>query len=237
MPDTPVPIMWSADPDETLDFYKTLGYTVVDTQTRPYIYLALERNDCPLHFTGMPDGITSPFEGVTCLVMVDDVADRHRDFTERLRARYNKIPAKGYPRITRFRPGQSRFTLIDPHGNCLLFIQRDEPWELDYGGSKELENLAKVLDNARIVRDFKNDDAAAARILEVGLGRFALRSTPVERGRALAMLAEIAVAQEDPEAAAKYRGQIQELDLSEADRAVVADELRAGTDLERWLSE
>ncbi|MEV6277021.1 glyoxalase [Nocardia sp. NPDC051832] len=237
MADYPVPVLWSGSAEETLDFYKTLGYTITSSQTRPYVYIAAERNGCPLHFTAMPDGLTPPFEGVGCLIMVDDVAAQHRDFTERLRVFYGKIPSKGYPRITRFRPGQSRFTVVDPHGNWLLFIQRDEPEELEYGGSADLENLAKVLDNARILRDFKTDDRAAARVLEVGLRRFAVESEPVDRGRALAMLAELAVAQGDSDSAAKYRAQVRELDLSAADRAVVAEELQAGTDLERWLSD
>ncbi|MEV0246955.1 glyoxalase [Nocardia sp. NPDC050712] len=237
MADSPVPVLWSGDGEQTLDFYKTLGYTVVSAQTRPYVYIALDREGCPLHFTGMPDGLTSPFEGAGCLMIVSDLAARHRDFTERLRARYGKIPAKGYPRITRFRPGQSRFTLVDPTGNWLLFIQRDQPEEPEYGGSADLENLARVLDNARILRDFKNDDKAAARVLEVGLRRFALESEPVERGRALAMLAELAIAMDDPEGAAKYRAQVRELDLSAADRDLVAEELQAGVDLEGWSSQ
>ncbi|MEU8897430.1 glyoxalase [Nocardia sp. NPDC048505] len=238
MPDTPVPVLWSAQAEETLDFYKTLGYTVVSAQTRPYVYLALEAHDCPLHFSSWPPGLTSPFEAVGCLVMVDDVAERHRDFTARLRAHYGRIPAKGCPRITRFRPGQSRFSLVDPHGNTLLFIQRDEPEHaVEYGGSADLQNLAKVLDNARVLRDFKTDDQAAARVLEVGLRRFAVESEPVERGRALAMLAELAVAAADPDRAARYRAEIRVLDLGPADRAAVAAELQAGADLERWLSE
>ncbi|MGW0250614.1 glyoxalase [Nocardia goodfellowii] len=238
MADHPVPVLWSGSTEETLDFYKVLGYTVVSAQTRPYTYLALERDGCPVHFTARPTGLDAAAESVGCLIMVDDVAARHRDFTARLRARYGKIPAQGSPRITRFRPGQSRFTLVDPSGNYLLFIQRDEPEDVvEYGGSAELDNLAKTLDNARILRDFKNDDKAAARVLEVGLGRFAIESTPVERGRALAMLAELAVAMADPERAAAYRAQVRELDLSPADRAIVAEELQAGTELERWLTE
>ncbi|MDG4824668.1 hypothetical protein O7635_22690 [Asanoa sp. WMMD1127] len=31
-------------------------------------------------------------------------------------------------------PGASRFTVMDPSGNSIVFIQRDEPAELDYGG-------------------------------------------------------------------------------------------------------
>ncbi|MFF0526969.1 glyoxalase [Nocardia amikacinitolerans] len=237
MADFPVPVLLTASPTTTLDFYRAIGYTVTHEQTRPYVYLALELHGCPVHFTSPPEGFETPPEWVGCLVMVDDVAARHREFTAALRAAFGKVPAKGRPRITRFRPGQSRFTLVDPDGNTLLFIQRDEPEKLEYGGSSELADLAKVIDNARILRDFKTDDKAAARVLEVGLRRFAATATPVERARALAMLAEIAVAAEDPERAARYRDQVRALDLSTEDRAAVAAELGAGADLERWLTE
>lgn len=62
----------------------------------------------------------------------------------------------------RFRPGATRFTLVDPSGNQLRIIQKNEP-EFDYGGSKDLSGLAKALDNARILSGLKNDDTAARR--------------------------------------------------------------------------
>ncbi|WP_216910182.1 VOC family protein [Nocardia noduli] len=235
MGDTPVPVLWTAAPAATLDFYRTLGYTVTYEQTRPYVYLAFERNGCPIHFSGAPETAESIIEHVGCLVMVDNVADVHREFSTALRAHFGKIPAKGRPRITRFRPGQSRFSVVDPDGNTLIFIQRDEPEDVEYGGSAELEDLARVLDNARILRDFKNDDKAAARVLEVGLGRFATVATPLERARAMAMLAELAVATDEPRRAEKFRADIRALELSAEDRDAVTEELRAGTDLEHWL--
>ncbi|MEV0296303.1 glyoxalase [Nocardia sp. NPDC050710] len=237
MGDTPVPMLWTATPTETLDFYRALGYAVTHEQTRPYTYLAIERNGCPLHFSSAPGSLEFPFERVGCLVMVDDVAAVHRDFTAALRTRYGKIPAKGCPRITRFRTGQSRFSLVDPDGNTLVFIQRNEPQKPEYGGSGDLEDLARVLDNARILRDFKNDDKAATRVLEVGLGRFAAIAPPLDRARALAMLAELSIAMDDSDRSARFRAEIRALELSADERAIIAEELRAGTDLERWLTE
>src|SRR5690606_32988298 len=146
--DTAVPMLWSDDLSGTLVFYRALGYTVTYEQSRPYIYGAVEKYDCALHFSSPPPGVTLPVEQVGALLMVDDVAARHAEFAAALRAHYGKVPAKGYPRITRFRPGQSRFSLVDPVGNTIIVIQRDEPRELEYGGSKALTGLAKVLDNA-----------------------------------------------------------------------------------------
>ncbi|MFD0363037.1 glyoxalase [Nocardia sp. GCM10030253] len=237
MGDTAVPVLWSGNLTDTLDFYRALGYTVTYEQTRPYNYGAVEAHGCALHFASAPKGTELPTEQVGCLVMIDDVAARHLAFTEALRSRYGKVPAKGCPRITRFRPGQSRFTVVDPVGNSVIYIQRDEPEEVEYGGSRELEGLAKVLDNARILRDFKNDDKTAVRVIEVGLGRYGTEAPRVDKARALAALIELAVALDKPVRREEWRAELKAMELSEAECEAVADELHAATDLADWLSE
>ncbi|MFR9749982.1 glyoxalase [Nocardia sp. 004] len=237
MTDMAVPQLWTGDLAGTLDFYKTLGYTVTYEQTRPYVYGSVEDRGCALHFVPTPKNVSVSAERTGCLVMVDDIAHRHRAFTTALRARYGKVPAKGLPRITRYRPGQSRFTVVDPAGNQVIYIQRDEPMELEYGGSKELDGLAKVLDNAGILRDFKNDDKAAFRVLEVGLRRFRTEAPRLDRARALAALTELAVATENPERVEQFRAELRAMTLSAVERAVIADELRTADDLTAWLSE
>ncbi|MFI5539266.1 glyoxalase [Nocardia sp. NPDC051900] len=237
MADTAVPQLWTGDLTDTLDFYRTLGYTVTHEQTRPYVYGAVEDHGCALHFVPAPKDSDIPAERAGCLVMVDDVASRHRAFSAALRSRYGKIPAKGLPRITRFRPGQSRFTVIDPAGNQVIYIQRDEPPKVEYGGSKELDGLSRVLDNARILRDFKTDDKAAFRVLEVGLRRFRSEAPRLDVARALAALAELAVATGDPGGADGFRAELRAMELSAEERAYIADDLRASDDLSSWLSE
>ncbi|MFF2550048.1 glyoxalase [Nocardia sp. NPDC058058] len=234
MADSSVPVLWGGDLPETLDFYRTLGYTVTYEQTRPYTYGVVRRNGFDLHFGPTPKELDAQQAHIGCLVLVDEIAPWHSEFTAALRARYGRIPARGIPRITRFRPGQSRFTVVDPVGNSVIYIQRDEP-DFEYGGSKQLEGLAKVLDNARILRDSKNDDAAAARVIETGLRRHAATATSADQVRALAALAEIAAAAEDSTRVDELLTRITQLELSDADRAIVADELRIVTDLQRWL--
>lgn len=233
MPDTAVPLLPSSDLSRTLDFYRTLGYTVTHEQTRPYVYGAIAAHDCELHFTAAPKN-GGPSTG--CLVMVDDVASRHRAFTEALRARYGKIPAEGFGRITRFRPGRSRFTLIDPDGTSIIYIQRDEPEDVEYGGSADLDGLARVLDNARVLRDFKTDDKSAERALEAGLRRFGAQATRIDRARALAALTELAVALGKPDKVAARRADLAALELTDAERAELATELGAATELAEWLA-
>ncbi|MEU7629747.1 glyoxalase [Nocardia sp. NPDC049220] len=237
MTDTAVPQLWTNHLAGTLDFYKTLGYTVTHEQTRPYIYGAVEDHGCALHFVSAPENAVMPAERVGCLVVVDDVASRHQAFTTALRIRFGTVPTKDQPRITRFRPGQSRFTVVDPAGNAVIYIQRDEPGNVEYGGSTKWQGLARVLDNARILRDFKTDDKAAFRVLEVGLGRFRVEAPRLDVARALAALIELAVATEKHDRAAQFRAQLRAMKLSDEERIVVADDLRAADHLAHWLSE
>lgn len=190
MSETAVPVLWSrkAALGDLLEFYRVLGFKPTCEQTRPYVYGAVERNGYELHFTGRPDGVDA---GNGCLVLVDDIAEYHREFTESLRAHLGKVPSKGEPRVTRFKPGQSRFTVTDPEGNWVIFIRKDEPRDLEYGGSKELQGLERVLDNVRILRDFKNDDAMAAKVLRTGLRRFRAQADPDVLARAEAELSEL----------------------------------------------
>jgi catechol 2,3-dioxygenase-like lactoylglutathione lyase family enzyme len=224
--ETAFPMLPCADLDETLAFYRILGFTVTYEQRKPYIYGAVERGSFGLHFYSAPAGIDARTLASRCLIMVDDVASYHREFSAALRNHYGRIPAKGTPRITRFREGQSRFTVVDPTGTWVLYVQRDEPVELEYGGSKKLAGLAKVVDNARILRDFKNDDKAAARVLKVGLARHGAAAPAVDRVRALAALSEIAIATDQPERARENFAELQQIALSDEESALVADEIR-----------
>ncbi|MBL1073801.1 glyoxalase [Nocardia sp. 2] len=232
-----VPVLWGGDLPATLDFYRTLGYEVTYEQTRPYTYGVVTRDGFDVHFGPTPDGFEDAQQAyIGCLVMVDGVEAWHKEFTAALRAKYGRIPVRGNPRITRFRPGQTRFTVVDPVGNAIIYIQQDEP-EFEYGGSKQLEGLAKVLDNARNLRDFKNDDETAARVLETGLRRFAKLGAALERARALAMLIEIAIARGDSASVPALRSRLAQLDLSSEDRDILAAELRMVSDLEAWLTD
>ncbi|QLY27915.1 glyoxalase [Nocardia huaxiensis] len=234
---TSIPVLWGGDLPATLDFYRTLGYEVTYEQTRPYTAGMVTRDGFSVYFGPTPKDFDNAEQAyISALVIVDEVESWHQEFTASLRARYGRIPARGIPRITRFRPGQTRFTVVDPVGNSIIYIQRDEP-DPEYGGARSLEGLARVMDNARIFRDSKNDDANAVRVLETGLRRFAATAPALDRARALAMLAEIAIAAEDSARVAELGTRMAELDLSAEDRAALAAELQALTALESWLTD
>ncbi|MFE3498852.1 glyoxalase [Kitasatospora sp. NPDC059160] len=217
--ETTVPVMPCVSVEETLEFYRALGFEVTFQQTRPYLYLALEWSGFALHF-GTPPKNTDPGQEEVggCLILVDDVAPYHAEFSRALRAAYGKVPAKGRPRITRFRPGASRFTMVDPSGNSVIFIQRDEPAGLEYGGSKELTGLARALDNARILSEFKNDDRAALRVLTTALRRHGPTAPPVDTARTLTTLIELATALDETESVDGWRQRLNALDLTDAER-------------------
>jgi catechol 2,3-dioxygenase-like lactoylglutathione lyase family enzyme len=235
--ETVVPVLPCVDVEETLAFYQALDFTVTYRQARPYLYLALEWSGFAVHFRKPPRGHDPAGEdGGICLVMVDEVAPYHADFTRAMRAAYGKVPAKGQPRITRFRPGQRRFTLVDPSGNSLIFIRRDEPAELEYGGSRELQGLARALDNARVFREFKNDDRAAFRAISSALRRHGDTASALDRALAMATLIELATALEEPAHIDTWVRELRQVHLTDAERERVADELHHAEDLTRWLA-
>ncbi|MEV7289887.1 hypothetical protein AB0O01_35960 [Streptomyces sp. NPDC093252] len=153
---------------------------------------------------------------------------------ERLRAAYGKVLAKGRPRITRYRPGASRFTVVDPSGNSIIFIQRDEPAELEYGGSRSLTGLARAWDNARIFSEFKNDDRIALRVLTTALRRHGDTAPPLDVARALATLIELATALEDTGDIEDWRHRLNALTLTDTERHRVTEGLRDSGALHLW---
>lgn len=235
--ETIVPLLPCVAPDETLAFWRALGFAVTWEQRKPYLYLAFRWSGFELHYGRAPDGVDPAQEGTGgCLVMVDAVAPYHAQFTAAMRAAYGKVPAKGLPRITRYRAGASRFTIMDPSGNSIVFIRRDEPEGLEYGGSKQLAGLAKVLDNARILREFKTDDRAAFRALNSGLRRHGADAPAVEQAMALAALIELSTVLDEPERVPEWGERLRRIELTEAERnQVVAFVADAGL-IEPWLS-
>jgi hypothetical protein len=233
--ETTVPLLPCVTPlDQTLDFYRTLGFEVTYEQSTPYLYGAVRRGGIDLHFH-RPKGQDLKKVSGTCLVMVPAVEPYHRAFADALRARHGKVPTAGLPRITRLRKGQTRFTTLDPSGNSLVYICRDEP-DVDYGWYEaERSRLAGAIEMAAFLRDTYINDKAAAQVLDKALARSEPADDPIDRARALASRAELAVAMGDAERARAVRAELQQVPLSDEDRARYRDELQAADELERWM--
>jgi len=226
---TTIPVLPCIALDDTLAFYRSLGFEVTHQQTRPNVYAATRRGDVHLHFMGMP-GLDPAQAYTTCLVIVPEVERLHDTFAAALRARYGRLPVSGVPRITRMKKGQSRFTIVDVAGNSVIFIRRDARDDYDEGsaGPPSGSRLDQALRAAARLRDFRIDDEAAGRVLDAALARRDA-GTPAERARALAARAEIAVATGDHARAASLRAELAALvpTLDDADRDALGPALAA----------
>ncbi|MFF5180638.1 glyoxalase [Micromonospora sp. NPDC000316] len=234
--ETAVPLLHCVSPEATLAFWRALGFDVTYEQIKPYVYLAFSWSGFHLHYGSAPKDLDPTKEtSGGCLVMVDAVAPYHAAFTEAMRRAYGKVLVKGLPRMTRYRPGASRFSIVDPSGNTVTFIRRDEPEDLEYGGSKDLQGLARVLDNARILREFKTDDRAAYRALNSGLRRHGDTAPAVEQAMALAGLIELSVALGKDEQVPEWGARLRSLTLTAQDRERVHSAVADPAVLLSWL--
>jgi hypothetical protein len=235
--ETTVPLLHCVSAEETLAFWRALGFEVTWEQRKPYLYLAFRWSGFELHYGPAPAGLDPSSENTGgCLVMVGAVAPYHAAFVAAMRKTYGKVLGKGLPRITRYRPGASRFSIVDPSGNSLIFIQRDQPEEeVEYGGSERLTGLAKVLDNARILREFKTDDRAAFRALNSGLRRHADAASAVERATALAALIELSIALDESARVPGWGSQLREIPLNAQERQQVENAVADPGMLSGWL--
>ncbi|WP_433700420.1 glyoxalase [Nocardiopsis sp. CA-288880] len=234
--ETTVPVLPCVSAEETLAFYRALGFEVTHEQTRPYLYLAFRWSGFDLHFGRAPEGLDPALEtSGGCLVMVDEVAPYHAELTRAMRAAYGKVLGRGLPRITRHRPGASRFTLMDPSGNSIIFIRRDEPAEPGYGGPASPEGLAGALGQVRVFREFKNDDRAAHRRARSALRRHGDGAPVADRALAYATLVELSVALGDEAGAREWRERLAGTVLTGEERERVEAELGNADALRDWL--
>ena len=222
-----VPVLFAASLDETLDFWEALGYEKSYYQKSPYGYGVMSRGEYGLHF--IQQKWLKPEENpYGCLVMVTDVEAVHQNFSKALKGKLGRVPNKGLPRITRIRPGQTRFTVTDPSGNWVTFIKfGDEDEEIAVNSEQRGEQspLEFAISRATRFREFKLDLSGAAKILDVALERYPDEATLLI-ARALLLRADIAVDMEETATASASLQKLRELSLSEEERASIESELQ-----------
>ncbi len=187
---TVIPVLSCLALDDVLPFYTALGFEVTSRQERPNPYASTRWRGIDVHFHGLASHDSQ--RGCYSLLIVPEVERLHERFCAALRGHLGKAPSKGLPRITRMKPGQTRFTVVDPAGNSILYIRRGEkdPHEETKRMLASLSPLGKAMRAAEVLRDFKNDDAAAAKALRAAIAK-ARDADPDELARAEAMLAEL----------------------------------------------
>ncbi|MEQ8673199.1 MAG: hypothetical protein RLP44_28010 [Aggregatilineales bacterium] len=227
-----VPVFPCQSLTPVLEFYQTLGFEVEHQQESPYLYGAVRRGEVILHFSRL--SVMQAKHGV-CLVFVPEVADYHTAFSNALREKYARIPTAGYPRITRWHTEHTRFHIFDPAGNVLIFINNYEPSQ-EYGWSEEnLSPMVQAIENAMFLRDTYCHDSAAAKVLDKALKQHP-DAINIERARALALRAELALALGDDEQAHALQQKSGDIPISEEDRRRYDIDLSAPHRLRKWLS-
>jgi hypothetical protein len=224
--------------DDSLPFYRALGFEVTYRQERPNPYAAVRRDDIELHLFGVPG--FDPAESMhTVIVLVADTGALHAAFAAGLREAFGKVPVSGIPRMTRPRRMQGTrggFMVVDPGGNWLRISRQRTESDADLDGgpqdrpSEDEGRLARVVAAAARQADSHGDEAAGIRMLENGLARHA-DAPPAQLLPALVYLAELHVRTGDRVAAATVLIRIDELDLSAADREALATDLASAAEL------
>lgn len=193
--------------DDTLEFWTALGFEVTYRQKAPSPYGVVAREGYELHLYGLK-GLDPTTAFTTCLVIVPEVEELHAEFSASLRSFLGRSPAKGLPRISRMRPGQTRFTLTEPNGASVIYIRHGLEDETTAQAYKDpnLTPLQKAVKLAERLRDYHLDDHAAAKALDNALKR-AEGEALVDRLEALAARTELARAMEDVQVAERLESE------------------------------
>ena len=113
-----IPAIPCPDIEAQIQFYKSLGFELVQQYKSPGAYGVVKYGAIELHFYGNCKMI--PDENATmCIIEVDDVDAICKRFSDGIKAEFGKIPRTGIPRISKVRDlkDDRRFTLTDTGGN------------------------------------------------------------------------------------------------------------------------
>jgi catechol 2,3-dioxygenase-like lactoylglutathione lyase family enzyme len=225
------PCLPCADLDGSIAFYESLGFKRTYRQVRPNPYAVVAREDIHIHLFGM-DGFDPADSYGTAIVVVPDPDSLYRDFAAGLRATHGKLPVAGIPRILRPRKkyGTVRgFSVVDPGGNWLRISRLGDSEEED--SAEKAEGLAQIVYVAARLGDARGDEALGLKTLESGLTRLGDAAEAIDLARALLYRAELAVRTRNHELAQSSLAAAEALELTDDDRAALADEFAHVTEL------
>jgi catechol 2,3-dioxygenase-like lactoylglutathione lyase family enzyme len=216
------PILPCGDIDEAIAFYEALGFKRTYRQTRPNPSAVVAFGELHVHLGGI-EGFDPEQSYASVIIVVPDPDALYRQFADGLRAAYGRVPVSGIPRVVRPRKRWGTvygFSLVDVGGNWLrisrLGDSEDQVAESEAG-------LARGIDVAARLADAHGDDAGGLATLERMLAKHA-GAPAIERARALAYRADLAVRLERRSLARASLDEIATLPLSDDERAgLVAD--------------
>ncbi|RPJ40185.1 MAG: VOC family protein [Chloroflexi bacterium] len=210
--------------DESISFYKALGFTQTYRQLRPNPYAVVALEDIQIHLFGM-EGFKPEESYGSVIIAVPDPDSLYHAFAAGLRGAVGKLPVAGIPRMTRPRKkyGTVRgFSVVDPGGNWLR-IYRLNDTEAEAAAEKA-EGLAQILLVATRLGDAHGDEAAALKTLENGLARYT-NAAPLDLANAYLYRAELAVRLRDLALAQSSLAKVKALKLTEDEQTAVTGEL------------
>ena len=197
MPPTTIPLLPCGPFEETVSFWQAMGFDLTYRQKTPNAYASLRHADgYEFHCFGMEDLQPKNNYGM-CIVMVPEVETLHGVFSSRLKVYPGPKAEGGFPRISRMKPGQTRFTIRDVAGNSVIYIKSGPEDQAAAQAYLEpgLTPLQRALALAARLRDFLNDDAEAAKTLDRALRYYKPeRENPGDYRRVLEARLELAEA-------------------------------------------
>lgn len=217
------PLLPCRELDESISFYETLGFKKTYRQVRPNPHAVVALEDIHIHLFGM-EGFNPADSYGSVIVAVPDPDSLYRDFAAGLRKTYGKLPVAGIPRILRPRKkyGTVRgFTVVDPGGNWLRVYKLGDSEQED--SAEKAEGLAQIIYVAARLGDAHGDEVLALKTLENGIARFP-EAAAVERAKAHLYRAELAFRTGDRGLAQASLTAARSLELTEEERAALADE-------------
>ena len=199
----------------------------------------MERGRIELHFFVLRE-LRPKDSYSSCYVIVRDIDPLYADFRAQLKRTLGRVPTRGIPRIGFLKDmsyGVRQFLMTDPGGNT---IRIGQPLQTDAAArapdaAPARGRLGKALDAAVLLAESKGDPPTAARVLDG-----ALEASPdapvILRVKAWILRADVALAMDDDALAASLLAEVARTQLTDEDRATLADELARAEDLRRTLA-
>lgn len=212
-----IPILPCRSVNEQLDFYQSLGFEMTYKQARPNQYACVRHPIAELHFFVLKQ--LDPAKNYSmCYVHVADVDAVYETFCESLKRNTNRIPARGYPKITK--PNNlaedRRFILVDPSGNRLLIGTKRAapPSKAEPEATVHASKFKNAFETAYKLAYAKDDPAHAAKVLDSVLPEMEEVPLPL-RYRAVILRADIAHLLDENEAALSLMDEVSQISLSQ----------------------